>query len=166
LRELRFNGITVQQRNLVGNMINKLKALVLVGCMALAPAAFAIPFSITFNSGLASGSGNWGLSGATTTGGSFNLGALDSETDTANINAGLHSWFVSGSGSAFFSGISWVLRVNGDVVGSGSDGAALGHFRIDDSGRFTAVPEPGTLALLGLGLLGIGFSVRRRQTEV
>ena len=149
-------------------MINKLKALVLVGCMALAPAAFAIPFSITFGSSAAGGSGTWGLSGPTTTGGSFSLGLFDSETDYADIGAGVYSWSVSGSGAGFpLSGIAWVLRVNGNGVGGGLAGTIFGgRFAISDDGRFAAVPEPGTLALLGLGLLGIGFSVRRRQTDV
>jgi hypothetical protein len=148
-------------------MINKLRALVLVGCMALAPAAFAIPFSITISStGLASGSGGWVLNGPTNTFGNFNLGPFQSTTANRNILAGLYSWNIGGSGSALLSGIAWTLRVNGGVVDSGFDGAFAGAFRIDDSGRFTAVPEPGTLALLGLGLLGIGLSVRRRQTEV
>jgi len=37
-------------------------------------------------------------------------------------------------------------------------------FEIDNLAvKTTSVPEPGTLALLGLGLLGLGFSKRRKQ---
>ena len=32
------------------------------------------------------------------------------------------------------------------------------------SGGSTAVPEPGTLALFGLGVLGLGFARRRRRS--
>ena len=143
-------------------MINKLRGLVLVGCLALAPAAFAIPFSITISSVGGYTSGNWSLSGATNTGGSFAFPIAGSTTANRDINAGLHTWGIGGTG--YFAGVSWILRVNGNVVGAGADAGGWA-FRIDDRGQFTAVPEPGTLALLGLGLLGIGFSVRRRQPE-
>jgi hypothetical protein len=59
-----------------------------------------------------------------------------------------------------------------DAVGSGGlaftdaqhAGLAYGPVQWSVRGAGTAVPEPGTLALFGLGILGLGF-VRRRRAQ-
>ena len=38
-------------------------------------------------------------------------------------------------------------------------------FQADGANSFTVVPEPGTIALLGLGLLGLGYSGTRRKSR-
>jgi len=58
-----------------------------------------------------------------------------------------------------------VLRID-DIVGNGGDATLNGTwwFQTDGTGNFASVPEPGTLALFGIGLLGMGAARRRRKT--
>jgi hypothetical protein len=86
-------------------------------------------------------------------------GALDGN---AAGNRTALSFLVSGlnvaNGSSF-----WIRWASFDITSS-DDGLAIDDFSLTPNGApIPPVPEPGTLALLGLGLAGLGLS-RRRKT--
>jgi hypothetical protein len=99
-----------------------------------------------------------------TSGGSF-LGAIDGEQNFLRVagftfvvdqaqQAQVNSWLSTGG-----SGTTLALEASIGDFASGPE-----TFLIYNLGAVNSVPEPGTLALLGLGLMGVGLT-RRRSSE-
>jgi len=86
------------------------------------------------------------------------LGALNGNAaPNRTALSALVSGFNIANGSSF-----WIRWASFDITGA-DDGLAIDDFSLTPNGAPIApVPEPGTLALLGLGLAGLGLSRRRK----
>jgi PEP-CTERM motif len=113
----------------------------------------------------------------------FNWFGVSFDETTAKIatlsftNGGLSNWTIGGNYSPATCGfLRYACTSSGgsapdfDAVGSGglaftdAQHTGLAYGPVQWSVRGAAVPEPGTLALFGLGILGLGF-VRRRRPQ-
>ena len=81
-------------------------------------------------------------------GGTIGGGAL---TIGSNTDDFLVNYIVN---PTFLAGVSWSLASEPSIIAK--------SFDFSGSIEITQAPEPGTLALLGLGLLGVGYARRRR----
>ena len=149
-------------------MLRMRETLVLVASLLVAPSAFAIPFSIEItSSNYAAGAGKWSLNGPTSVADDWSVGFRDSYSGGADLAAGEYLWNISGLGVGVGS-ISWSLYLNGSKIYSGSDSGLLAFivgdsFSVGTARRPVAVSEPGTLVLLGAGLLAMALSLRRKR---
>jgi hypothetical protein len=142
---------------------NLLTRTFLAAILAVATStAYAIPLTLDVtSSGFSTASGDWSLTGPTSATSSF---TTDYHT-AFDILQGSYLFEISAF-QAGFGTTSWLLNVGGITVGGESHGVFI-LSAFDDGVRFataTAVPEPGTLGLLGAGLVGLGLLRRRKAS--
>jgi len=94
----------------------------------------------------------------------FSLLSLDVLLDTGgDATIGSGAWSMSlGLGLLDFSAISQLQSITSFWIDTDVIDVLNNHFEIDSITTMAAIPEPGTLALLGIGLLGMGAARRKK----
>lgn len=95
------------------------------------------------------------------------LGIFNVDSDNWGLGSGPDPLITISAGNTLFDDISWFSFTND--MSSTAVGMSLDSVFLDEDGDSagedpTVVPEPSIIALLGLGLVGLGFARRRRQS--
>jgi hypothetical protein len=103
-------------------------------------------------------------SGSTAIDGNF-FGFVDVFWTAAAVSAGTEYYMVLASSNNAFAAYSTSTYTNGNALFRGGDitNYDLAFRTFADDGALQAVPEPGTLAMLGLGLAGLAGAMRKKR---
>jgi len=123
-------------------------------------AGFDTGFSFFYTSATAAAVNVYdGLNGTGNLLATLNLTAQYNDNCVGDPSGSFCNWTAVG---ATFSGIAKSIDFGGTVNQTGYDDITFGSATAGDRGNPVTVPEPATVAMLGLGLVGMGFTRRRK----